>query len=88
MQSVQTKVTSPPAVSFPPPAGAKVGHRSLMRYYKQRYGTQRTVALHHNRNAVGRVLRQYRALGWAGVGGETQDATVLIVRIWDLKGKK
>ncbi|MBN3304321.1 ZN622 protein, partial [Amia calva] len=46
------------------PSGAKVGHRSLMRYYKQRFGTQRTVALASNRNAVGRVLRQYKALGW------------------------
>ncbi|CAJ1072949.1 zinc finger protein 622 isoform X3 [Xyrichtys novacula] len=51
------------------PSGAKIGHRSLMRYYKQRFGTQRTVALSHNRNAVGRVLRQYRALGWGGDGG-------------------
>ncbi|KAM3604509.1 uncharacterized protein V6R79_012143 [Siganus canaliculatus] len=50
------------------PSGAKVGHRSLLRYYKQRFGTQRDLVLSHNRNAVGRVLRQYRALGW---GGET-----------------
>lgn len=56
------------------PAGAKVGHRSLLRYYKQRFGTQRTVALSHNRNAVGRVLRQYRALGWGGDGGKTTSA--------------
>lgn len=55
------------------PAGAKVGHRSLLRYYKQRFGAQRTVALSHNRNAVGRVLRQYRALGWGGDGGKIQD---------------
>ncbi|KAF7648615.1 hypothetical protein LDENG_00153970 [Lucifuga dentata] len=48
------------------PSGAKIGHRSLMRYYKQRFGAQRTVALAHNRNAVGRVLRQYKALGWGG----------------------
>lgn len=51
-------------------AGAKIGHRSLMRYYKQRFGNQRAVALTHNRNAVGRVLRQYRALGWGGEGGK------------------
>uniref|UniRef100_A0A1A8D6K8 Zinc finger protein 622 n=1 Tax=Nothobranchius kadleci TaxID=1051664 RepID=A0A1A8D6K8_NOTKA len=51
------------------PSGAKIGHRSLIRYYKQRFGTQRAVALSHNRNAVGRVLRQYRALGWGGDGG-------------------
>lgn len=51
------------------PSGAKIGHRSLMRYYKQRFGAQRAVVLTHNRNAVGRVLRQYKALGWGGDGG-------------------
>ncbi|XP_030015434.1 zinc finger protein 622-like [Sphaeramia orbicularis] len=51
------------------PSGAKIGHRSLMRYYKQRFGHQRTVALAHNQKAVGRVLRQYKALGWDGGPG-------------------
>ncbi|KAJ8272925.1 hypothetical protein GJAV_G00095040 [Gymnothorax javanicus] len=51
------------------PSGAKIGHRSLMRYYKQRFGAPRTVAVVRNQNAVGRVLRQYRALGWAGDAG-------------------
>ncbi|XP_033507432.1 cytoplasmic 60S subunit biogenesis factor ZNF622 [Epinephelus lanceolatus] len=51
------------------PSGAKIGHRSLMRYYKQRFGAQRAVVLSHNKNAVGRVLRQYKALGWGGDGG-------------------
>lgn len=53
-------------------SGAKVGHRSLMRYYRQRFGTQRAVVPGRSGNAVGRVLRQYRALGWAGDAGETQ----------------
>ncbi|XP_070701278.1 cytoplasmic 60S subunit biogenesis factor ZNF622 [Pempheris klunzingeri] len=53
------------------PSGAKIGHRSLMRYYKQRFGAQRAVALSHNKNAVGRVLRQYKALGWGGDGGNS-----------------
>ncbi|XP_047224742.1 zinc finger protein 622 isoform X1 [Girardinichthys multiradiatus] len=51
------------------PSGAKIGHRSLMRYYKQRFGMQRTVVPSHSRNAVGRVLRQYKALGWTGDAG-------------------
>ncbi|XP_034470137.1 zinc finger protein 622 [Hippoglossus hippoglossus] len=51
------------------PSGAKIGHRSLMRYYKQRFGAQRAVVLSHNKNAVGRVLRQYKALGWDGGNG-------------------
>ncbi|XP_060939570.1 cytoplasmic 60S subunit biogenesis factor ZNF622 [Limanda limanda] len=53
------------------PSGAKIGHRSLMRYYKQRFGYQRAVVLSHNKNAVGRVLRQYKALGWGGEGGNS-----------------
>ncbi|XP_007950095.1 zinc finger protein 622 [Orycteropus afer afer] len=44
--------------------GARVGHRSLMRYYKQRFGLTRAVAVAKNKKAVGRVLQQYRALGW------------------------
>lgn len=53
------------------PSGAKIGHRSLMRYYKQRFGNQRAVALTHNQNAVGRVLRQYKALGWGDAGNSS-----------------
>ncbi|XP_061549487.1 cytoplasmic 60S subunit biogenesis factor ZNF622 [Phycodurus eques] len=51
------------------PSGSRIGHRSLMRYYKQRFGNERALVLSHNRNAVGRVLRQYKALGWAGDAG-------------------
>ncbi|KAG8512633.1 Zinc finger protein 622 [Galemys pyrenaicus] len=51
------------------PSGARVGHRSLMRYYKQRFGVSRDVAIARNQKAVGRVLRQYRALGWTGSTG-------------------
>ncbi|XP_016042544.1 cytoplasmic 60S subunit biogenesis factor ZNF622 [Erinaceus europaeus] len=48
------------------PSGARVGHRSLMRYYKQRFGLSRAVTVTRNQKAVGRVLQQYRALGWTG----------------------
>ncbi|XP_034412220.1 zinc finger protein 622 [Cyclopterus lumpus] len=51
------------------PSGATIGHRSLMRYYKQRFGNQRALVLTHNKNAVGRLLRQYKALGWGGNEG-------------------
>ncbi|XP_060785501.1 cytoplasmic 60S subunit biogenesis factor ZNF622 isoform X2 [Neoarius graeffei] len=52
------------------PSGAKIGHRSLMRYYRQRFGTQRELVPVHNQRAVGRVLKQYRALGWGGESGK------------------
>ncbi|XP_077579781.1 cytoplasmic 60S subunit biogenesis factor ZNF622 [Stigmatopora nigra] len=48
------------------PSGSRVGHRSLMRYYKQRFGTERTLVPSRDTRAVGRVLRHYKALGWTG----------------------
>lgn len=56
---------------YPCVTGAKIGHRSLMRYYKQRFGVQRALVPAHNQKAVGRVLKQYRALGWAGDSGKS-----------------
>ncbi|XP_028909704.1 zinc finger protein 622 [Ornithorhynchus anatinus] len=53
------------------PSGARIGHRSLMRYYKQKFGASRAVAVAQNQKAVGRVLRHYRALGWTGGTGAT-----------------
>ncbi|XP_030629816.1 zinc finger protein 622 [Chanos chanos] len=52
------------------PSGAKVGHRSLMRYYKQHFRPQKAVVRAHNQKAVGRVLKQYRALGYGGDAGK------------------
>uniref|UniRef100_G3TYZ2 Cytoplasmic 60S subunit biogenesis factor ZNF622 n=1 Tax=Loxodonta africana TaxID=9785 RepID=G3TYZ2_LOXAF len=54
---------------LPSETGARVGHRSLMRYYKQRFGLSRAVTVAKNKKAVGRVLQQYRALGWTGSTG-------------------
>ncbi|XP_053105133.1 cytoplasmic 60S subunit biogenesis factor ZNF622 [Hemicordylus capensis] len=51
------------------PSGARIGHRSLMRYYKQRFGSTHTVAVARNKQAVGRVLQQYKALGWTSSTG-------------------
>ncbi|KAM6453911.1 cytoplasmic 60S subunit biogenesis factor ZNF622 [Liasis olivaceus] len=51
------------------PSGARIGHRSLMRYYKQRFGSSRAVAVSRNRQAVGKVLQQYKALGWTSNSG-------------------
>ncbi|XP_066481556.1 cytoplasmic 60S subunit biogenesis factor ZNF622 [Tiliqua scincoides] len=51
------------------PSGTRIGHRSLMRYYKQRFGSSRAVTVAKNKQAVGRVLRQYKALGWTNSSG-------------------
>lgn len=53
------------------PSGARIGHRSLMRYYKQKFGLSRAVVVSKNQKAVGRVLQQYKALGWTGGTGGT-----------------
>ncbi|KAM3928663.1 cytoplasmic 60S subunit biogenesis factor ZNF622 [Leptodactylus fuscus] len=55
------------------PSGARIGHRSLMKYYKQKFGLSRAVVLAKNQKVVGRVLQQYKALGWTGgTGGSLQ----------------
>ena len=44
------------------PSGAKVGHRSMRQFYKQHLPT-----LEHRKSAlVGRLMAQYKALGWKG----------------------
>lgn len=45
------------------PSGATIGHRSLMRYYKQSLDPNRAVAIPKSEK-LRRVLTQYRALGW------------------------
>lgn len=47
------------------PSGAVVGHRSLMRYYKQNLSTNSTALVKKSDRRLHRVLGQYRALGWA-----------------------
>ncbi|EDW66196.1 cytoplasmic 60S subunit biogenesis factor ZNF622 [Drosophila virilis] len=46
------------------PSGAVIGHRSLLRYYKQRLQPSRAVALKKSDRKLHRVLSEYRALGW------------------------
>ncbi|XP_022204329.2 zinc finger protein 622 [Nilaparvata lugens] len=44
------------------PSGATIGHRSLMKYYRQNFDPDRVVAPY--RGKINRVLSQYRALGY------------------------
>ncbi|NP_001279303.1 zinc finger protein 622 [Callorhinchus milii] len=48
------------------PSGARIGHRSLLRYYKQSFGVSKAVAVAGTNRALGRMLQQYKALGWTG----------------------
>ncbi|XP_055913892.1 cytoplasmic 60S subunit biogenesis factor ZNF622 [Eupeodes corollae] len=46
------------------PSGAVIGHRSLLRYYKQRLNPNRAVTVHKSDRKLHKVLSQYRSLGW------------------------
>ena len=48
------------------PSGATVGHRSLMRYYRQSLNPDRQVQVRRPTKAL---LSHYKALGWTGLSG-------------------
>lgn len=46
------------------PSGAVIGHRSLMRYYKQRLNPNRALVHKKSDKKLHKVLAEYRSLGW------------------------
>ena len=60
------------------PSGMKVGHRSLLRYYKQSLNPNRSLVLADNRSSNSRfnLMSTYKSLGWTGSSG--QDAVVKV----------
>lgn len=46
------------------PSGAVIGHRSLMRYYKQRLNPNRALVPKKSDRKFHHLLSTYRALGW------------------------
>lgn len=52
------------------PSGAVIGHRSLMRYYKQRLNPSRALVVTKSNKRLHKVLSEYRSLGWT----QTQQA--------------
>jgi len=56
------------------PSGTKVGHRSLLRYYKQSLNPNRSVVLVGSRSSRHNLMSTYKSLGWTGSYG--QDAVV------------
>lgn len=49
------------------PSGAVIGHRSLLRYYKQRLNSERAVVPKKSDRRLHKVLNEYRAMGWSGL---------------------
>lgn len=52
------------------PSGNIIGHRSLMRYYKQRINPNRALVLKKSDKKLHRVMAQYRALGMGSLQQE------------------
>lgn len=53
------------------PSGARVGHRDLMRYYKQHLRQEPLkVSAAQSRKALDYALGKHRALGWTGEKGQ------------------
>lgn len=50
------------------PSGARLGHRALVRYYKQHLHLQEgeSKSAAQNRKAINMALGKYKALGWTG----------------------
>lgn len=46
------------------PSGMVIGHRSLMRYYKQKINPNKAVVLKKSDRKLHKVLAEYRSLGW------------------------
>ncbi|XP_070498694.1 cytoplasmic 60S subunit biogenesis factor ZNF622 [Chironomus tepperi] len=52
------------------PSGNVIGHRSLLRYYKQRINPNRAVVVSKSDRKLHKVLCQYRAIGWSSAKQE------------------
>lgn len=50
--------------------GVTIGHRSLMRFFRQRLKPESQVQVVAKRSKLPSMLNQYRALGWTGTSGE------------------
>lgn len=53
------------------PSGAVIGHRSLMRYYKQRLNPNRALVPKKTDKKLHKVLAEYRSLGWTATQQES-----------------
>lgn len=61
------------------PSGIKIGHRELSKYYKQNLPLERRVAK-KNPALIGRLMTQYKALGWHGLKGEASEKMIRDLR--------
>lgn len=53
------------------PSGAVIGHRSLLRYYKQRVNPNKAVVVKKSTQRLHKVLAEYRSIGWTATQQES-----------------
>ncbi|XP_011504926.1 PREDICTED: zinc finger protein 622 [Ceratosolen solmsi marchali] len=61
------------------PSGSVIGHRSLMRYYKQSLNPNRALAVPKTEK-LKKVLKMYRSLGWTGTQREAVKQKIIDIR--------
>ncbi|XP_022079728.1 zinc finger protein 622-like [Acanthaster planci] len=61
------------------PSGARIGHRELHRYFRQNVPPVRQIVKCH-KAVIGRIMTQYRALGWSGNKGEAAQKQIRDMR--------
>lgn len=52
------------------PSGVTIGHRSLLRYYKQRLNPERAIVIKKQDRKMHKVLAEYRSIGWTSTQQE------------------
>lgn len=63
-EEVPTEVLDGDEYQLVLPSGAVIGHRSLLRYYKQRLNPNRALVVSKGNKRLHKVLAEYRSLGW------------------------
>lgn len=61
------------------PSGTIIGHRSLMKYYKQNLKPDNQLVL-AGQSKIKNVIAQYKALGWTGTTGKSV-AIILLLKL-------
>lgn len=51
--------------------GTRVGHRSLLRYYRQSLKPVSAQSADKNRKAINLITQQYKSIGWTGQSGRS-----------------
>jgi len=64
-EEVQPEVLDGDEYQLVLPSGAVIGHRSLLRYYKQRLNPSRALVPSKSNKRLHKVLAEYRSLGWS-----------------------